>query len=215
MFQPRKCIFNKFSPCFRRRGNAVTSFFSHDDWSHHASFFLLEPEKLHIIQQYLKSSTSRLTGQNVTSGESIASAILNDESNLTTATANMTTLTSMMAGTIIEGAFTMDALLNSDPSFPGSTLPPTGAETVAASQNVINATRYCDDCLEGEVCVALVDEEVPICRSPRDRNDPTGCAGFCIISKQKCHRLDFDAFRFVATYFWLIALESFVSLLMS
>ncbi|XP_011633201.1 uncharacterized protein LOC105424599 [Pogonomyrmex barbatus] len=165
-----------------------------------ALYIVFEPEKLQIIQQYLKSSTSRLTGQNATSGDPITFAIPNDEPNLTIAMTDTPTLTPMMVK-IVEDMFTTDALLNSDPSFPGSTSPPesnsTGAETEAASQNVINATRYCDDCLEGEVCVALVDEEVPICRNPLDRDDPTGCAGFCVISKQKCHRLDVDAFRCV------------------
>ncbi|XP_071627386.1 uncharacterized protein [Temnothorax longispinosus] len=158
-----------------------------------ALYIVFEPEKLQIIQQYLKSSTSRLTGQNVTSGEPFTPMIPNDESNLTIAMANMTTLTPIKAEEFATGA-----PLNSDPSFPGSTSPSSeGAETEAASQNVINATRYCDDCLQGEVCVALVEEDVPICRSPLDHDDPTGCAGFCIVSKQKCHRLDVDALRCV------------------
>lgn len=143
-----------------------------------------------------------MTGQNVTSGEPITPANPNDESNLTTATPDMTTLTSMIAGTFTENAFTIGAALKGNLSFPGSTSPLSeGAETEAASQSVINATRYCDDCFEGEVCVAIVGEEVPICRSPRDRDDPTGCAGICAIGRQKCHRLDVDAFRFVAAYF--------------
>ncbi|KAL6442613.1 hypothetical protein ACFW04_002622 [Cataglyphis niger] len=94
-------------------------------------------------------------------------------------------------------AFTMAAFLNGDASFPESVSPSTEVETEVENRNA-NATRYCDDCFEGEeVCVALVGEEVPICRSPHDREDPTGCAGFCIINKQKCHRLDVDAFRCV------------------
>ncbi|XP_012541358.1 uncharacterized protein LOC105839521 isoform X2 [Monomorium pharaonis] len=166
-----------------------------------ALYIVFEPEKLQIIQQYLKSSTSRLTEQNDTSGEPITPAFPYDESNLTTAMANVssTTLTSMAAEMFAEDVF-VGAPLNysGDPSFPGSTSPSNeGAKTEAASQSVINATRYCDDCLEGEVCVALVYEEVPICRSPRDPDDPTGCAGFCAVSKQKCHRLDVDAFRCV------------------
>ncbi|XP_039307411.1 uncharacterized protein LOC105202421 isoform X2 [Solenopsis invicta] len=161
-----------------------------------ALYIVFEPEKLQIIQQYLKSSTGRLTGQNVTSGEPITPAIPNDESNLTIVTADMTTTLTSMTTEMFGGTFIMGAPLNysGDPSFlPSSSNE--SAKTEAASQSVINATRYCDDCLEGEVCVALVDEEVPICRSPRDRDDPTGCAGFCVISKQKCHRLDKDAFR--------------------
>lgn len=166
-------------------------------------FFFSEPEKLQIIQQYLKSSTSRLTGQNVTSGEPITPA--NDESNLTTATTDTMTLTSMtdIEETFAGGMFAMSAPISGNLSFPGSTSPSNeGVETEAASQNVINATRYCDDCFEGEVCVAIFGEMVPICRRIRDRNDPTGCGGFCTLNRQKCHRLDVDAFRFVTAFFY-------------
>ncbi|XP_018354913.1 PREDICTED: uncharacterized protein LOC108755946 [Trachymyrmex septentrionalis] len=160
-----------------------------------ALYIVFEPEKLQIIQQYLKSSTSRLTGQNVTSGEPITPA--NDESNLTATTDTMT-LTSMtdIEETFAGGMFTMSAPTSGNLSFPGSTSPSNeGVETEAASQNVINATRYCDDCFEGEVCVAIFGEMVPICRKIRNHNDPTGCGGFCTLSRQKCHRLDVDAFR--------------------
>jgi len=148
-----------------------------------------------------------LTGQNVTSGEPITPA--NDESNLTATTDTMT-LTSMtdIEETFAGGMFTMSAPTSGNLSFPGSTSPSNeGVETEAASQNVINATRYCDDCFEGEVCVAIFGEMVPICRKTRNHNDPTGCGGFCTLSRQKCHRLDVDAFRFVTAFFLLIALE--------
>ncbi|XP_072752143.1 uncharacterized protein [Anoplolepis gracilipes] len=154
-----------------------------------ALYIVFEPEKLQIIQQYLKS-TRKLTEQNVTSGEPITSVIPNDEPDLIA-----TTRTTM---TMNVDAFTMAAFLNGVTSFPQSVSPSTSeVEAEVNSSRNANATRYCDDCLEGEVCVALVDEEVPICRSPHDRDDPTGCAGFCIINKQKCHRLDVDAFRCV------------------
>ncbi|XP_018060264.1 PREDICTED: uncharacterized protein LOC108695044 isoform X1 [Atta colombica] len=161
-----------------------------------ALYIVFEPEKLQIIQQYLKSSTSRLTGQNVTSGEPITP--VNDESNLTIAATDTMTLTSMtdMEETFAGGMFAMSAPISGNLSFPGSTSPSNeGMETEAASQNVINATRYCDDCFEGELCVAIFGEMVPICRKIRDHNDPTGCGGFCTLSRQKCHRLDVDAFR--------------------
>ncbi|XP_032677708.1 uncharacterized protein LOC116847065 isoform X2 [Odontomachus brunneus] len=158
-----------------------------------ALYIVFEPEKLQIIQQYLKSSTNNLTEQNVTSGESFTPVISNDEPNLVDTTDTSTTVTTMMTSV---DAFTMSALLKGDPSFPEISSPSTNAEMKNASQNV-NATRYCDDCYEGEVCVALVDEEVPICRIPHDSEDPTGCAGFCTVNKQKCHRLDVDAFRCV------------------
>ncbi|KAG5336154.1 LRP2 protein, partial [Acromyrmex heyeri] len=161
-----------------------------------ALYIVFEPEKLQIIQQYLKSSTSRLTGQNVTSGEPITPT--NDESNLTTAMTDTMTLTSMtdIEETFAGGMFAMSAPISGNLSFPGSTSPSNeGLETEAASQNVINATRYCDDCFEGELCVAIFGEMVPICRKIRDHNDPTGCGGFCTLNRQKCHRLDVDAFR--------------------
>lgn len=175
-----------FHSHFRRPGNEFL--FSRDERSRHVPSFLSEPEKLQIIQQYLKSS--RLTGQNVTSGEPITPTTPHDEPD---PTANVTGLTP----TTIRDAFaTPGDPLSGGPSFPGGTSPPGGAG--AASRSVDNnATRYCDDCVGGEVCVALADEEVPTCRSPRERDDPTGCAGFCVVSKQKCHRLDVDAFRYV------------------
>ncbi|XP_025152388.1 uncharacterized protein LOC105181089 isoform X3 [Harpegnathos saltator] len=127
-------------------------------------YIVFEPEKLQIIQQYLKSSTDKLMGQNITSSESFTAAISNDEPNFT------------------------DMTKTSSPS--------TDMEIEDMSHNT-NVTRYCDDCFEGEVCVALVDEEVPTCKSPQDLEDPTGCAGLCAINQQKCHRLDLDAFRCV------------------
>lgn len=180
--------------------------------------FFAEPEKLQIIQQYLKSSTGKLTGQNVTSGELFTPTIPNDEPNLTisttgttssASTATATTGTTTTTKTSADDAFTVGALLNGEQPFPEIALPSTDAETEAAYQDA-NATRHCDDCLEGEVCVALVDEEVPICKWPRDREDPTGCAGFCVINKQKCHRLDVDAFRFVDAPLPIYHIESFI-----
>jgi len=125
----------------------------------------------------------------VTPAGSITSAIPNDEpSSVITTTEAISMMTKMNVDTF--------TLLNSESSFPESTSLSTATEAETASQDA-NATRYCDDCFEGEVCVALASEEVPTCRSPRDREDPTGCAGFCVVNKQKCHRLDVDAFRFV------------------
>lgn len=60
----------------------------------------------------------------------------------------------------------------------------------------LNITRHCDDCYKGEVCVALSDEDVPVCRIGLDDMDPTGCAGLCLVNRQRCHRLDIDAFRY-------------------
>jgi len=153
-----------------------------------------------------------LTGENLvdaTPAGSIASAIPNDEPiPVITSTETISTMTKMNVDT-----FTVGALLNSESSFPESTSLSTATEAETASQDA-NATRYCDDCFEGEVCVALASEEVPTCRSPRDREDPTGCAGFCVVNKHKCHRLDVDAFRFVDdTHFRLVDELNYLSVI--
>lgn len=100
----------------------------------------------------------------------------------------------------IDATTPMETLLNVNLVFAQTSLAPEAEiQTIAATTIVpelnLNATRYCDDCVDGEVCVALVDEHVPTCRQGLDSRDPTGCAGLCTINKQKCHRLDFNAFR--------------------
>ncbi|CAL7940974.1 unnamed protein product [Xylocopa violacea] len=152
-----------------------------------ALYIALEPEKLHIIQQYLRSSTnSSSVNDNVLAVETLLhDEQQNDSSTVSSAAMSSSTLAASM-------------LLNSDQSFPESEAPlAPESETEATSLSSINSTRYCDDCRSEEVCVALVDEQVPTCRLPLDTEDPTGCAGFCLINKQKCHRLDIDAFRCV------------------
>lgn len=170
-----------------------------------ALYIVFEPQKLQIIQQYLRSS-----GRNVTTSENFTSFTsgmehLMDEQNVSTDV--MPTLP-------------VGVLLNASLPFPDANEEPTEAETefystttpttttssttitsssttiaAAATLPDFNSTRHCDDCFEGEVCVALVGEEVPICRTGPDPLDPTGCSGLCLINKQKCHRLDVDAFR--------------------
>nr|XP_034176707.1 uncharacterized protein LOC117602595 isoform X1 [Osmia lignaria]XP_034176708.1 uncharacterized protein LOC117602595 isoform X1 [Osmia lignaria] len=146
-----------------------------------ALYIVFEPEKLQMIQQYLKSSTNESSNGNTL----LAGTFLHDASsrelNYTSTTPANTVAASILS--------------NGDQSLPENTM--VEFETEAASTQTVNSTRYCDDCLPEEVCVALVDEEVPICRVSLDPRDPTGCAGFCLVNKQKCHRLDVDAFRCV------------------
>ena len=40
-----------------------------------------------------------------------------------------------------------------------------------------------------EVCLSY-NQDVPICRSIKNSNDPTGCAGLCIIDQEICQKLD-------------------------
>ena len=48
-----------------------------------------------------------------------------------------------------------------------------------------------------EVCLSY-NQDVPICRSIKNSNDPTGCAGLCIIDQEICQKLDHqNAFRYI------------------
>ncbi|XP_076635138.1 uncharacterized protein LOC143348586 isoform X2 [Colletes latitarsis] len=159
-----------------------------------ALYIVFEPEKLQMIQQYLKSSASNsLQNSTLPAGMFLQNA--NGRAKNDTSTAWTTTSTTPVSNTLDTSVF-----LSGDQSFSESGTPPTSeteTETETTSPPNVNSTRYCDDCLHGEVCVALVDEEVPICRIGLDLEDPTGCAGLCVVDKQRCHRLDIDAFRCV------------------
>lgn len=139
--------------------------------------FVAEPEKLQIIQQYLKSSANTSARHDTLSAGTFFSRPEGDQENDTS---------------------TASVVLSDDQPVPRNSTATSAVletETEGSSPSSLNSTRYCDDCLAEEVCVAIVDEPVPICRIGIDREDPTGCAGFCLINKQKCHRLDVDAFR--------------------
>lgn len=56
-------------------------------------------------------------------------------------------------------------------------------------------SSVCDKCLPGEVCVALLGDASPSCRSPRDPTDPTGCGGLCAIDSEVCQALGSRAFN--------------------
>ncbi|XP_076243137.1 uncharacterized protein LOC143184644 [Calliopsis andreniformis] len=154
-----------------------------------ALYIVFEPEKLQIIQQYLKSSSSTNSShENTLSAGTFLSSLNSNQGNDTSTSTASTTMSSTLITSV---------LLNSDHSFPENSTSASTIQEMETETTSFNSTRYCDDCLAGEVCVALVDEEVPTCRIGIDREDPTGCAGFCLINKQKCHRLDVDAFRCV------------------
>lgn len=152
-----------------------------------ALYIVFEPQKLQIIQLYLKSSSGNSSMRNVTSAseESGLNPIFLNDSKIET-TSGPSRLADVFLNRPDPSAFTDAA---------SSVIAET--ETEASGHANTNSTRYCDDCLSGEVCVGLLDEEVPICRVGVDPDDPTGCAGLCLINKQRCHRLDVDAFRCV------------------
>ena len=74
--------------------------------------------------------------------------------------------------------------------------PPGSMMMSNVSSVVINGIeRSCGECQQGEVCVARVDEVVPVCRWPVDPDDPTGCGGFCRLDTDVCARLGNRAYR--------------------
>ncbi|XP_015601678.1 uncharacterized protein LOC107270833 isoform X2 [Cephus cinctus] len=151
-----------------------------------ALYIVFEPDKLQIIQQYLKSS-----GQNVSASESSSETTMMMMMDVVVDISNDST---SEPTTMRTTSFIPEYTVTSLPETTVSPEPEVDANRTEITLD-LNATRYCDDCVVGEVCVALVDEEVPTCRTGPDPHDPTGCAGLCLINKQKCHRLDVDAFR--------------------
>ncbi|XP_063993162.1 uncharacterized protein LOC135170911 isoform X1 [Diachasmimorpha longicaudata] len=145
-----------------------------------ALYIVFEPEKLQIIQQYLRSGENPTT--NVTSHPLMIGTNSPEES---TPLPSLVQLPSTTNIPLPEFTTTVTEPQETETPVPPSVITP------------MNITRHCDDCYKGEVCVALVDEDVPVCRIGLDSADPTGCAGLCVVNRQKCHRLDIDAFRCV------------------
>ncbi|XP_043513865.1 uncharacterized protein LOC122530719 isoform X2 [Frieseomelitta varia] len=158
-----------------------------------ALYIAFEPEKLQIIQQYLRSPTNGSSSD--VDASTIGTFLLGSSNEEWNGTSSVSpTIPTRQQPSVDNTLAPIGILFNGDSSL----LPASETETKATtSPSSLNSTRYCDDCLSEEVCVALVDEEVPICRLALDPKDPTGCAGFCLINKQRCHRLDVDAFRCV------------------
>ncbi|CAD1479637.1 unnamed protein product, partial [Heterotrigona itama] len=158
-----------------------------------ALYIAFEPEKLQIIQQYLKSPTNGSSSDDNIDASTTGKFLRVSSNDTSSVSPTIPTLPS------VGNTLAPISILFNGSSLSTSRAPPASeTETEATtSPSSLNSTRYCDDCLPEEVCVALVDEEVPTCRIALDPKDPTGCAGFCLINKQRCHRLDVDAFRCV------------------
>lgn len=134
---------------------------------------------MQIIQQYLRSNDQNES----------------PEDNGTTLAPHLTVETNWSEITTLAAPVGFPSTTNTPLPEAGTTVTEQPETETPPSVLTVNVTRHCDDCYEGEVCVALVDEDVPSCRVGPDPLDPTGCDGLCIVNKQKCHRLDVDAFR--------------------
>ncbi|XP_044011875.1 putative uncharacterized protein DDB_G0282499 isoform X2 [Aphidius gifuensis] len=171
-----------------------------------ALYFVFEPEKLQIIKEYLRSGErNNSLNINLTEHNNLKSV---DDLNIMRA---LTTLKSIGISTTLPPpttSTTMKAMTTTTAASTTTTttttmlplIPETMTTIIIEKQETtikpyLNITRYCDDCYDGEVCVALAGDKVPICRPGKDPNDPTGCSGLCIINKERCHRLDENAFR--------------------
>ncbi|XP_037088273.1 uncharacterized protein LOC119108835 [Pollicipes pollicipes] len=55
--------------------------------------------------------------------------------------------------------------------------------------------RFCDRCVEGEVCVQLSGQAVPECQTPADADDPLGCGGLCKLDVERCHQISDRAYQ--------------------
>ncbi|XP_012257602.2 uncharacterized protein LOC105686915 isoform X1 [Athalia rosae] len=167
-----------------------------------ALYILFEPQKLQVIQQYLMASAPENTTSSICDSCETVKVLLDDLNNtanptsmhLDTTTKSTTTTTAKTTTTTVTSTFFWPPeFIPSESNVPETT----STTTEGTKTSNLNTTRYCDDCVTGEVCVALINEEVPTCKIAPDPEDPTGCAGLCLINKQRCHRLYPDAFRCV------------------
>ncbi|XP_046596186.1 uncharacterized protein LOC107227048 isoform X1 [Neodiprion lecontei] len=154
-----------------------------------ALYILFEPQKLQVIQQYLMASAPNGTTEFCDTCTTVRTRL--DDFNNTTNPSSVHLETTTVTPSIIWYPETSTIIVPESETIKESTTSTTSQSPSPAS----NVTRYCDDCFVGEVCVALVGDEVPFCRTGPDPRDPTGCAGLCLINTQRCHRLDVDAFR--------------------
>ncbi|XP_011505652.1 PREDICTED: uncharacterized protein LOC105368347 [Ceratosolen solmsi marchali] len=178
-----------------------------------ALYIVFEPEKLHVIQQYLRSSARNSTsiGENATEVEdstwlaspptpSLLDVLLKSngpslgdiepifEPPLTSATqtpitTSATTTSFSGGGGGGDGSRILNNSSNDVTSFFGLLSPH------------MHRRRPCVECRNDEVCVSKNVDEVPFCRSPLDPQDRSGCAGYCDAATQKCHRLENGASR--------------------
>ncbi|KAJ8916501.1 hypothetical protein NQ315_000143, partial [Exocentrus adspersus] len=68
---------------------------------------------------------------------------------------------------------------------------PEATETTGES-TTLSSTSYpiCGSCSAAQVCLKLEETEAPKCIETKDRNDPTGCGGWCPINTHYCQTLD-------------------------
>lgn len=82
------------------------------------------------------------------------------------------------------------------PRIPFSVVRPTKATHFRFSNMSIAAfDKSCGECRKGEVCVARLEEVVPVCRWAPEPEDPTGCGGFCRAHTEYCVPIGINSFK--------------------
>ncbi|KAK0098688.1 hypothetical protein PV326_005099 [Microctonus aethiopoides] len=145
-----------------------------------ALYIVFEPEKVHIIKQYFHLSKGiNNSFVNYTDQPQRFIANINIVENLTVSNPNLTTFSAK----IINNESLEKTMSNNYEQ-----------EKIEKTMLNSNTIRYCNNCYEGEICIALTNDNIPTCKLPNNINDITGCGGMCDI-EEKCHRLDTNIFR--------------------
>lgn len=92
----------------------------------------------------------------------------------------------------------------SRPRIQFSVVRPTKKATRFRYSNVSIATfdEACRHCRPGEVCIARVEEAVPVCKWAPDPEDRSGCGGFCRVDTEVCMPIGNRSYRQGLHPFW-------------
>ncbi|EFX88742.1 hypothetical protein DAPPUDRAFT_234097 [Daphnia pulex] len=64
-----------------------------------------------------------------------------------------------------------------------------------SNTSIATFDQLCSQCRSGEVCVARLEEIVPVCRWAPNPEDPSGCGGFCRAYTESCLPLGSNSFK--------------------
>lgn len=85
------------------------------------------------------------------------------------------------------------------PRIPFHVVRPTKASSTHfrfSNTSIATFDQLCSQCRSGEVCVARLEEIVPVCRWAPNPEDPSGCGGFCRAHTESCIPLGSNSFKY-------------------
>lgn len=68
-------------------------------------------------------------------------------------------------------------------------------QLVSLDQQQPQQHMSCSNCTTDEICLLLVQQKVPFCAKIKDRQDETGCGGWCNSGNQLCQPVGQNAFK--------------------